>query len=368
MSYKSVLLWIVASGLPAAATPQNIANPAPIPGDPLELVTGQASAVDGEGRAAVLRLLERARSKYDLAKSGRAYDLKVTFTVNSGGQTEHDGEWQMEDVFNPGHGLRWTAKAADGYTITRISQKGMLYGEERASYVPLRLQEARAALFDPLPSLENMRRGSIRTSTVVYHGAPITCVLLSGPGDGLPAATNGRRWDEAEECIDPQSELLETHSPVPGRYYAYEYESGPQFGGRALPSKVLVTEGGRTVSTISVESLTEPASPDASLFVPTAGMKANGRPSGLGGARKIFRNFGQGPAAAAGATAQTVCVFGVVTPSGQLMEAHSLQPSNPNSGAAVAAARQISFARSPAPGQQPQQYFVFIIGKFAAGE
>ena len=366
MSYKSVLLWIVASGLPVAATPQNIANPAPIPSDPLELVTGQVSALDGASRADVLRLLERARNKYDLVKSGRAYDLKVTFTVSSSGQTEHDGAWQMEDVFDPRHGLRWTAKAADGYAITRISQKGMLYGEEPASYVPLRLHEARAALFDPMPSLESVNRGSIRTSTVVYHGAPITCILLSGPGNGLPAATNGRRWDEAEECIDPQSELLETHSPVPGRYYAYEYGSGSQLAGRVLPSKVVVTEGGRAVSTISVVSLTEPVPVDTSLFVPTAEMKANGRPSALGGSRKIFRNFGQG--AAAGATAQTVCVFGVVTPSGQLMEAHSLQPSNPNSGAAVGAAKKITFARSPAPGQQPQQYFVFIIGKFAVAE
>ena len=207
------------------------------------------------------------------------------------------GKWRMFSF--PGMDCAGLPQAADGYAITRISQKGMLYGEEPAGYVPLRLQEARAALFDPMPSLESMKRGSIRTSTVVYHGAPITCILLSGPDNGLPAATSGRRWDEAEECIDPQSELLETHSPVPGRYYAYEYGSGSQFAGRALASKVVVTEGGRTVSTIAVVSLTEAASADASLFVPTAEMKANGRPSGLGGARKIFRNFGQAPAAGA---------------------------------------------------------------------
>ena len=43
------------------------------------------------------------------------------------------------------------------------------------------------------------------------------------------------RWDEAEECIDPQSELLRTHSPVPGRYFAYEYSDASQPGDRALP-------------------------------------------------------------------------------------------------------------------------------------
>ena len=365
MSYKSVLLWIVASGLPVAALAQSIPNPAQIFSDPLELVTGQVSIVDGAGRADALRLLEQARNQYDLHKAGRAYDLKVAFTVSSSGQTDHDGAWEMEDVFDPTQGLRWTAKASDGYAITRISQKGMLYGEETESYVPLRLHEARAALFDPMASPESLNRGSVRTSTVIYHGAPITCILLSGPPDGVPAATSGRRWDETEECIDPQSELLATHSPVPGRYYAYEYSSGLQFAGRAWPRKVVVTEGGRTVTTITVESLTELESADASLFLPTVEMKANGRPIGLGGARKISRNFGPAPAAAA---AQTVCVFGVVTSTGQLMEAHSLQPSDPNSPAAVAAAKKMSFARSPAPGQQPQQYFVFIIGKFGIAQ
>ncbi len=362
MSYKSVLLWIVASGLPVASVAQ---NPAAIPRDPLELVTGQASAVDSAGRADVLRLLEHARSTYELRKAGRAYDLKVTFKVNSGGQTEHDGAWQMEDVFDPRLGLRWTAKASDGYAITRISQKGLMYGEETASYVPLRLHEARAALFDPLPSPEGVNLGSIRTTTVIYHDAPLTCILLSAAGNGLPEPASGRRWDEAEECIDPQSELLRTHSPVPGRYFAYEYSDASQPGDRALPRKVVVTEGGRPVTTISVESLTEIASADASLFLPTGETKANGRPIAMGEARKISRNFGTAPTAGAG---QTVCVFGVVTSSGQLMEAHSLQPSNPNSAAAVAAAKQMSFARSPVPGEPPQQYFVFIIGKFAVAQ
>ena len=51
-------------------------------------------------------------------------------------------------------------------------------------------------------------------------------------------------------------------------------------------------------------------------------------------AQKISVVAGQG-AIALGATAHAVCVFGIVTPSGQLVEAHSLQPSDPNSQAAV---------------------------------
>jgi hypothetical protein len=40
---------------------------------------------------------------------GQGYDLKVTFAVDSLGQTEYDGDWELEDVYVPGQGLHWTA-------------------------------------------------------------------------------------------------------------------------------------------------------------------------------------------------------------------------------------------------------------------
>jgi hypothetical protein len=59
-------------------------------------------------------------------------------------------------------------------------------------------------------------------------------------------------------------------------------------------------------------------------------------------------------------------VFGLVTSSGKLVEAHSLQPSDPNSQAAVEAAKRMKFS-TPAPrGERPQQHFVFIIEKFVS--
>ena len=128
-----------------------------------------------------------------------------------------------------------------------------------------------------------------------------------------------------------------------------------------------VTEAGKKVSEISVDSLTELPAADRSLFVPTEEMKARGRAIALVGAQKISRVSGNGPIAA-GATAQPVCVFGLVTPAGELVEAHSLQPSDPNSQAAVEAAKQMSFA-NPAPlVQRPQQHFVFIIEKFVSSQ
>lgn len=359
MISKSWLWWILA---PSVALAQGALRPGAIPADPLELAAGPVAAAQPAAHTAALQLLGRARGNYALrsagrAFSGQAYDIKVAFTVNSGGQTAHDGAWQMEDMFDPRLGFRWTATGPDGYSITRIrAQDGMLYGDETGSYVPLRLQEARAALFDPIPHQDSLGRASVRTSTAEFNGAQLTCVLLSGQAKDAKAS-GGRRWNEAEECIDPQTGLLATHSPVPGRYFAYDYKDARRFDGRVLPDQVTVTEGGKTVTTISVQSLTALDNADPSLFAPTAEMKANGRPIALGGARKMDGPPGQGAAGG------PVCVFGVVTSAGELMEAHSLQPSSPNSGAAVAAAQQMTFSRPPL-GVPAQQYFVYIMERF----
>jgi len=367
MFFKGVLGLIVAGGLSSAAFGQAALETVRMSGDPLEMVTGQISTVDApDSRTAILRLLGRARNSYGLRSAGSAYDLKIAFTVNSGGQTEYDGAWKMEEVFDPRQGFRWTANAAAGYAITRIAGVGTLYGEETEDHIPLRLHEVRAALFDPIPPAENLVRASIRTSTAAFNGTELTCVLISGPGNAAGSAP-GRRWDESEECLDPQTGLLRTHSQVPGRYFAYEYSDAPRLAGHVLPRKVIVTEAGKTVTTISVDSLTELPAADPALFVPSAEMKARGRATALAGSQKISSVSGLSPSTS-GATAHVVCVFGVVTPTGQLVEAHSLQPSDPYSQAAVEAARQMTFSR-PAPlGAQPQQYFVFVFEKFVPSQ
>jgi hypothetical protein len=366
MVSRSILWLIAAGGLSTVDPGQSAPRTAPIPSDPLEMVTDQARAVQAHpNRAAVLQLVGRARNSYALRSASQGYDLKVTFTVNSGGQTEYDGVWEMEDVFDPKQGFRWTAKGPS-YAITRISTNGMVYGDETASYIPLRLHEARAALFDPIPSLGSVARGAIRTSAATFNGTQLNCVLLSGPGTAA-TATPGRWWEETEECIDPQSGLLRLHSQVPGRYYAYDYSNAPRLAGHVLPRKVTVTEAGKIVSEISVESLTELTAADPNLFVPTEEMKARGRPIEMAGAQKISRVAGLGPFAPR-APAQTVCVFGVVTPSGQLVEAHSLQPSDPNSQAAVEGAKQLSFSQPTPIGAPPQQRFVFVIEKFVSSQ
>jgi hypothetical protein len=354
--------WLIAAaGLSLATFGQNVPIMAAIPSDPLEMVTGQIQIADTPAsREAVLQLLERARNNYTLRSAGQGYDLKVSFAVNSGGQTEFDGAWEMEDVFDPKQGLRWTANTAAAYKTTQISSNEMSYREGTANYVPLRLHEARAALFDPIPSAANVARGSIRTSTAIFKGTSVTCVLLSHSGI-TATASSGRGWEETEECIDSESGLLEVHSQVPGRYYAYDYSNAPQLVGHVLPRKVIVTEAGKVVSEISVDSLTELPAADPRLFVATPEMKARGRAIAMAAAQKISLVFGNGPIPT-GATAQPVCVFGLVTPSGQLVEAHSLQPSDLNSQAAVEAAKQMNFS----PSVPPQQHFVFVIEKFVS--
>ena len=67
-------------------------------------------------------------------------------------------------------------------------------------------------------------------------------------------------------------------------------------------------------------------------------------------------------------TLRPVCVFGLVTPAGHLVEAHSLQPSDPNSEAAVKDAEAIDFSPTMRAGAPPQQHFVFVIEKFVSAQ
>ena len=347
---------------------QDATKVAPIPRDPLELVSGPVEiAAAPETRTTALELANRARDHYTLRSALVGYDLKVHFTVDSGGATEYDGAWQMEDIFDPKQGLHWTAKSDSGYSITEISVKGKHYAQGTPGNFPLRLQEARAALLDAIPSPAYIQRHEIRTSAAVFDGSQVVCLLVAGFGttESLPS---GRSWDETEDCIDPQSGLLKMQSQAPGRYFSYDYTNAPSVAGHILPRNVTVTEGGKVVSKITVDSLEELSSADPSLFVPTPEMKQRGQPNIMAGAQKIWRDAGS-PSFSLGGTIEPVCVFGLVTPSGKLIEAHSLQPSDPHSGEAVEAALHMSFPSPPVRGKArppAQQHFEFVYVMFAS--
>jgi hypothetical protein len=366
---RGLLRVIVWGSLPLTTigqiTPQIVAKIAPVPRDPLELAISQVQAANTPAlRDAALQLLARARKHFALRSAGQGYDLNVTFTVDSLGRTNYDGAWEMEDLFAPGQGHRWTATAASGYTTTGIAAGGEIYQDGTASAVPLRLLEARGVLFDPIQSPAYADRGSIRTSTATFHDVTVTCLLLSRKT--LSTAT-GRDWEETEECIDPQSGLLQIHSEVPGRYAAFDYANAPQLGGHVLPRSVTITEAGRIVSKISVESLRGVTAVDSGLFVPSDAMKAKGPAVAMTSAMKISRVQGQIPLTSA-VTLHPVCVFGIVTPTGHLVEAHALQPSDPNSQAAVEDAKKIDFSPLTPAGAPARQHFVFVIEKFVSSQ
>lgn len=363
------LALIVAVGLAVSSPAQTVLpqNPAsaPVPSDPLEIVTGPIQVADTpESRKAALDLLARARNNYTLRNTMRGYDLKVSFTVNSGGDTQYDGAWQMEDIFVPRVGLRWTAKAAAGYTTTRIAANKHFYAEGTANTVPLRLHDARAALFGPIATPRYAAHDLIRTSSATFDGRAVTCVLLSGAGN--PATpTPGRRWLESEECIDPQSGLLLLHSLAPGDYLTYDYANGPIFGTHQFPKKIVEAEGGKTVMALQVESLTELDTSDPHRFEPTEAM-TSGEPSVVLGEARKMSFFADRGAIPNGAAIDSVCVFGLITPSGQLVEAHSLQPSDPHSSEAVELAKRVKFAAPVPVGARPVQQFGYVIEKFVS--
>ena len=357
------MCWVILSGLPLTAFGPKPVRMAPVPADPFELVTGPVQLVSSSaGREDVFRLLSRARSSYVLRDSLDAWDLKVRFTVDSGGGTNYDGKWEMEDQFAPAQGDHWTATSDSGYAITGIFLGDALYSEGTARAIPLRLQEARAMLFNPLPSTAYADKGSIRTAAASFQGTPVTCVLLTRL-TRLAIPANGRAWDESEDCIDLQTGLLKTHSEVPGRYSVYDYTNAPRLGEHVLPRTVTVTEAGRTVSKISVEDLRQIPMPDSSLFRLTDRMKASGEGVAMASASKLQRMHGEGRATSS-STIRPVCVFGLVSPGGKLVEAHSLQPADPNSAAALKDAKEIDFSPSLPAGGPPQQHFVFVIEKF----
>ncbi|HEX3748121.1 MAG TPA: hypothetical protein VHW09_29530 [Bryobacteraceae bacterium] len=348
-----------------AAFGQMAPRVAPVPPDPLELATGPVELANTpESRDAALQLLARARQQFALRSTSQAFDLKASFHVNSQGQTNHDGAWQMEDVFVPKQGHRWTATSASGYTTVNIAANGKVYGDAAADAVPLRLLEARGVLFDPLQSPSYAGQGVIRTASAMFHGAAVTCLLLSRSRTSTRAAS-GRDWEETEECIDPQSGLLQVHSEVPGRYAVYDYSQAPQFANRILPHTVTVSEAGRVVSRITIESLGAPASSDPSLFVPSDAMKARGEAVAMTSATKVTRFHGEAPFTSA-MTVHTVCVLGMVTAAGNFVEAHVLQPSDPNAAAALDDATKIDYAPQTPAGAPPRQHFAFVIEKFVS--
>ena len=343
-----------------AAIFESLAQP-PVPNDPLELVSGDAQAVqDAEQRAVATHLLTRARTLSNVREY--AYDLKTTF-VSSGASA---GSWSLEDTSPAREVYRWTAQGPS-CSVVSLHRDQLVYSNQPAGAMPLRLAQARTAIFFVYGAFGPY--ASLRMAAGSLNGAAVSCVLVSHEPRNK-SASGGRRWEEAEYCIDPQSGLLMSYSPVPGMYVAYDYASAFHFHDKIIPGKFTITQAGQTAIEARTESVTDPAKMDPALFQP-AGLEKIGagplmsppwrmRTRTVSGGRHSHRAL------------QVVVLDGMVTPEGKLGEVQILASSNAGlNQAALEEAAKWENWQSPEdaqPGATPQSHEVFFTVEFAESE
>jgi len=338
-----------------AAISESLAQP-PVPNDPLELVSGDAQPVqDAEQRAAAVHLLANAQALSNVR--AYAYDLKTTF-VSSGAS---EGTWNLEDT-SPAHEVyRWTAQGPS-YSAINLRSNQLVYTNQPSGAIPLRLVQARTAIF--FVYLPAGPRASLRTAANTLNGVQVTCVLVKNMAQAKPAA-GGRRWDEAEYCVDPKSGLLMTYSPVPGMYVAYDYTNAFHFHDKVVPGKFTVTQAGQTVIEAITQSVSDPGKLDPALFQP-AGLEKIGAGPLMTPPWRVLTRGAAG--AIANGTLQMVVLDGLVTPDGQLTDLQLVSSSNTglNQAALDEAAKFKNWESQDdlQPGAAPQSHEVFFTVEF----
>ncbi len=335
------------------------AEPA-VPADPLELVTGESQPVQSvTERAEIVNLIISARRHGNVRLS--PYDLKTRFTAF--GSSGSDGSWELEDT-SPGAGLyRWTAQGPS-YSALNLYNNGVLYSNQPAASVPLRLAQVRAALFFVQPMLGP--RATIRTASASLNGAELTCALVS---HGLlrKNASGGRNWEESEYCVDPKSRNLITYSPIPGLYVLYDYSKNLQFQERVIANKFTITQAGHTIIEAQTESITDPPE-NPSAFQP-AGLNQIGVGPLMTQPWRL-RMIVPSAAAAGGNGSQIVVLHGMQMPDGHFTDLELVTSTNAalNSSALeyAAADRSALVNQDVEPGATPQSHEVFLTLQYPA--
>ena len=353
--FGTVLLQasLVAQVAPIARTRQQMAEP-PVPSDPLELVTGNAQPVqDVSQRAEIINLVVNAHRHSNVR--AQPYDLKTTFTAS--GSSSADGIWQLEDT-SPGAGLyRWTAQGPN-YSAVNLQANRILYSNQPAISLPLRLAQVRAAIFFSEPMLGP--RASLRTASGNLNGVDLVCALIAHNAT-TSGQTGGRRWEEEEYCVDPKAGTLITYSLVPGLYVLYDYSKALQFHGKLVANKFTITQAGRTVVEARTESVTDP--PNNPAGFQTAGLNQIGV-GPIMSAPWRFRSMRPLPAGAPGGTAQVVTLHGMQSPAGQLADVELLASSDAslNEPALAVASKWVGgmMGQEPEPGVTPQSHEVLM--------
>jgi hypothetical protein len=343
---------------------QSSPNLASVPENRLELASSGVHVVESpEERDALIRLMDKARSYYTFKEARQAYHVKTSFTVTSGGQTQFDGDWQLDEIYSPHLGDRLTARTG-GNVFEQLKTPTANYQDTPAGIFPLRLHEARGHLLGPLESIGNLRHDLIRTVDASLNGAPVTCLLLSDGRRSAEASAPGRLWQEREECLDPQTGHLLLHSPAPGLYVLYDFSQPLKLEGKELPGKMTVIENETTVIEERVESLEALPKADPNDFAPTAQMRSQRPATSMAGLEK----FTLRPATPSSGAIQTVVVFGLLTPDGKVAEAHPLQSSDPAlNDAALQRVGQIRWRATVAAGADREQHELFAVVHFTTG-
>jgi hypothetical protein len=253
---------------PPASVPVRFVNPwvsvaqPSIPTDPLEIVGNAEPVQDVAQRAKAINLLRNSQFLSNVRRV--PYDLKTHFTSSQ-------GTWQIEDSSPGRNTYRWVVQSAS-YSAVNLFLDRILYSNQPATGIPLRVAQVHSAIFAHHPAFGP--RATLRIANGNWNGAQLTCVLVSHLFNAH-SAVGSRRWEEHESCIDPQSGLLMSYSPVPGIYVIYDYSNAKHLGNITFPGKFTIAEAGQTVVEAEVDSLTQPASGDASLYTPAA-LKALG--------------------------------------------------------------------------------------------
>jgi hypothetical protein len=336
----------------------------PVPADPLELVTGAAQPVqDAQQRIAAIALLNKA---HDLSNvRAQPYDLKTSFSAY-GGLTS-DGSWMLEDI-SPGRGYRWTAQGPNYSAINLYpeSVRSGLYGNQASGMLPLRLMQVRSAIFFSYPTVGP--QASVRTANGLLNGVQLRCVLIV-IGAGNRSFTGARNWEESEYCVDANTGLFTTYSPVPGLFVHYDYSPAVRFHNKFIPAGFTITEGGRVVAEARTVGVTDPPPPTDTMFN-TAGLVA------LGAGRAMNPGFNmpivtpapgrQLPTSNADAAIQVVTLHGNVSGDGRLSEVEILASTDPSlNQAALERATAIAQGRVPAqPGATMQSSEIFLTFEF----
>jgi hypothetical protein len=346
---------VFALGMALLSAPLMMAQPAepPVPPDPLELAGSAQPVQDVSQRAEIVNLLLNAQSHSNVR--AHPYDLKTTFTVT--GSSSSDGMWRMEDT-SPGAGLyRWTIQSPS-YSAVHLNVNRVVYSNQPANSLPLRLVQAREAIFYKQPAVGP--RASLRTASGNLNGVQLTCALISH--NGAPTGgTSGRRWDEEEYCMDPASVTLVTYSLVPGLYVHFDYSKALAFHGKLIANGFTMTQAGRTVVEAETESVGDAAN-NPSAFQ-TAGLNQIGV-GPIMTAPWRYRHWNPSPSGAAAGTAQIVVLHGMQSPDGKLTDVELLASSDASlNQAALAFASNWQgglMGQETEPGATPQSHEVLI--------